>query len=811
MRHHHSHPPGRRSPGRAHRRFLVLALAGSLAAALAAGTTGLGAAAAPPPAPAQAVPAAPAPSPVVLRNLEAFVRLYGYVRWFHPSDESAAVDWDRMAVLGAERIAAAPDLAALTGALAAFFAPVAPSLRVYRDGETPPPLAAPPASGGSGGASGSAGQGAWQTIAWQHLGMGLGGRGYQSGRTNRPRPLLEDPFGTVTQRVAAAGLRGKRIRLRAAVRAEVSGADNQGQLWLRVDRPGGEHGFFDNMADRPVRSGEWKLYEITGEVAPDAEAVFFGCLLQGKGSVFVDAFELAVESGQGWQPIPIVNAGFETAPAAQGWKTAGTGYRFERAAERPFAGAAALRIVNDGTATTDEPLFAEAPALGEVWEGELVPGVRARVPLAVAGDRTATWPAAGAPFAALQHDLGQLDPASWSGADWRVRVADVAIAWNAIEHFYPYFDVVHTDWLAALRPALREALTEDDLLGFQGSLRRMVAADEDGHGTVYNTALARTSSFAPCLFDLVEGRVVVTAPDPAGTLHRGDVVETLDGRAAMDVLAERVSQRSGTPQWRRAAGLGSFAGGATGTTARLGVERDGSHVEVEVRRDGSRPASDHLLEPLTHLASGAWYVDLTRIEVDKVRPHVDELAAAPAVVFDMRGYPKPGAEEMLQHLTGDPLQSAIWEVPRITHPDHQGMTSWDRSGRWSLAPLAPRFHGKIAFLTGPGAISYAESVMGIVEAYRLGAIVGATTAGTNGNINMVALPGGYGLIFTGMKVLKHDGSQHHLVGIHPTLPAERTLAGVRAGRDEVLEAALQGLGMPTSTASAQQPGRQPGR
>ena len=44
-----------------------------------------------------------------------------------------------------------------------------------------------------------------------------------------------------------------------------------------------------------------------------------------------------------------------------------------------------------------------------------------------------------------------------------------------------------------------------------------------------------------------------------------------------------------------------------------------------------------------------------------------------------------------------------------------------------------------------------------------------------------------------MKVLKHDGSQHHLVGIQPTVPVTRTLEAVRAGLDEDIEAALQVL------------------
>jgi C-terminal processing protease CtpA/Prc len=77
--------------------------------------------------------------------------------------------------------------------------------------------------------------------------------------------------------------------------------------------------------------------------------------------------------------------------------------------------------------------------------------------------------------------------------------------------------------------------------------------------------------------------------------------------------------------------------------------------------------------------------------------------------------------------------------------------------------------------------------MGIVEHYKLGEIVGETTAGTNGNVNPFELPGGFGIFWTGMKVLKQDGSQHHGVGIAPTVPATRTQAGVAAGRDEVLE------------------------
>ncbi len=81
--------------------------------------------------------------------------------------------------------------------------------------------------------------------------------------------------------------------------------------------------------------------------------------------------------------------------------------------------------------------------------------------------------------------------------------------------------------------------------------------------------------------------------------------------------------------------------------------------------------------------------------------------------------------------------------------------------------------------------------MSLVAFYGLGEIVGQPTAGANGNVNPFSLPGDFTIYWTGMRVVEHDGSQHHMVGVQPTAPVLRTLKGVREGRDELLEAALR--------------------
>ena len=127
--------------------------------------------------------------------------------------------------------------------------------------------------------------------------------------------------------------------------------------------------------------------------------------------------------------------------------------------------------------------------------------------------------------------------------------------------------------------------------------------------------------------------------------------------------------------------------------------------------------------------------------------------------------------------------------PRVIYPDYERVT-YQATG-WEIDPVEPVLTAKFIFLIGCGTISYAEAFLGYIEGYGLGAIVGEPTAGANGNLNFFYLPGGYRVNWTGMKVLKHDGSQHHGVGIIPHVHVKRTIAGIRAGRDEVLEKAVE--------------------
>ncbi|HEY2012944.1 MAG TPA: erythromycin esterase family protein [Bryobacteraceae bacterium] len=95
-------------------------------------------------------------------------------------------------------------------------------------------------------------------------------------------------FGNLSQTFDATPYRGHVVRLQAWVRVESKAPADHAQMWMEVNLPDRKKGFSDNMGDRPITSGEWTSYEITGEVAVDAVSVSIGVMGFGKGTVWVD-------------------------------------------------------------------------------------------------------------------------------------------------------------------------------------------------------------------------------------------------------------------------------------------------------------------------------------------------------------------------------------------------------------------------------------------------------------------------------------------------------------------------------------------
>jgi len=717
-------------------------------------------------------------------NVAAFARLYGVVRYFYPSDAAASLDWNRFAVHGVRQVRAAKDALRLETTLRELVRPLGPGIEI---GSALPPA---PAHGNADGS----------LIAWRYRGAAVSppvGRGpYAAKRTNRA--LVTGPnidgFVTVMQNVPAENLRGKPVRLRGQVRASSREVTGAAALWLRVDRPNQLMGFFDNMSDRPVRDPTWREYSIEGTVDSDAANVAFGVMASGAVTADFDAIELAVRETDGrWTALPIKDAGFEAAAGngSGGWMRAGTSGNAEiaRPAGDAREGRQFLRFSPASSASRPaaEVFESTAPALGAHVDIDLGSGLKARVPLALSDAEARVGSSSPGALDALGAALENI-PLKADPADVDARLADVVVAWNVFRHFYPYWAEAGVDWDARLRPQLGLASDAQSRNAHRDALLQLVADARDGHGSVREPSGDGRVPM-PVRFGLIENQVVVMASGMPAEAPPGAVVTTIDGASATQRVEGMMRLASGTTQWKQARALRELSSCQKGSVVNLVVLDGNGTRKTSVTCDVSQPPAEKRPEAITELTPGLWYVDLTRAQGAQVKQALPKLGTASGVVFDLRGYPTDAGAQILPHLV-DTAEGDRWmHVAKIVGPFGR-FDGWESYG-WDLKPGTPRITGRIVFLTDERAISYAESVMGYVADRKLGTIVGGTTAGTNGNVATFVVPSGFIVAFTGMRVTGHDGrTPFHLIGVRPDIPVAPTLAGVRSGRDEVLERAV---------------------
>jgi Peptidase family S41 len=716
-----------------------------------------------------------------LPNVAALARLYGVVRYFYPSDAAAALDWNRFAVHAAKQARAARNPKELEAVLEALFIPLGPGIEIGSALQPPRPAGAPNPA----------------LVAWRYFGAGLTQAGnlqgpYRAKRTNRPvtTPGTIDGFATRMQVVPALNLRGHSIRLRGMVRADARETNGSAALWLRVDRADQQMGFFDNMGDRPVRDRGWREYTIEGTVADDATSIALGVSAVGAVSADFDAINLESRApGGAWMPVSIKDPGFEGA-ASSGWMPAGTSkrvivsYPTDQAAE----GKLFLRLAAPaGSVSTDE-LFTDAPPLaGAHVDVDLGAGLTARVPLSLSEAEASSAGASDA-LDTLKTALSAVPDAPGS-TDVHTRLADVVVAWNVFRHFYPYWTEAGVDWNARLLPLLETAYAATTREQHRDALKRLVADVRDGHGGVTDTRNRTPGATLPIRLGVIENQIVITASDAQAELPIGAIVTRVDGAAAGEQLARLRALASGTTQWKQARALNEMVACDAGARVPLVFDTGAGTRTTTLTCEGKPQPAEKRPDPVSKLAAGIWYIDLTRARMQQIASSFDTIAAAKGVVFDVRGYPTDAGAQILPHLLAGAERDRWMHVGKIVGP-YGAMAGWESLG-WNMLPVTPRITGRAVFLTDGRAISYAESVMGYVADRKLGTIIGSPTAGTNGNVAAFVVPGGFSLTFTGMRVTRHDGTTaHHLIGVQPDIALIPTIAAVKAGRDELIERAV---------------------
>ena len=435
---------------------------------------------------------------------------------------------------------------------------------------------------------------------------------------------------------------------------------------------------------------------------------------------------------------------------------------------------------------------------------------------------------------AVAHDRSASLPAPWKSddayeadmyPDVEHRLLAAMRMYGVFWYFHPYKYLTGEDWNDVLLASLPQMEQAKDARAYELAVAEMVTHAHDSHVGVNGKEIAASLGGEMPPFQLlwVEAKPVVISlidPDECGRegVRVGDVVVKIDGHPVQERIDQEKRYRTAsTPQGMMSFGVMRYLlDGPDGSTVAVTVEgADGKLREVQVKRDKAN--SQKLYAPAKTgeryrlLNPDIGYADLTKLSVNDVDAMFEAFKNTKSIIFDMRGYPLGTAWAIAPRLVPKQITFAphAKNTPDLRAPETMPVAAQFRGnivsgigqeGAYVTSQVFEqripatdkwRYTGKTAMLIDARAISQSEHSGLFYRAANGTIFIGSPTAGANGDVTWFMAPGGLRISFSGHDVRWPDGQQLQRVGLKPDVEVVPTIAGIRAGRDEVLEKAVE--------------------
>ncbi|MEW5797567.1 MAG: T9SS type A sorting domain-containing protein [Bacteroidota bacterium] len=402
-----------------------------------------------------------------------------------------------------------------------------------------------------------------------------------------------------------------------------------------------------------------------------------------------------------------------------------------------------------------------------------------------------------------------------------IRLLSLFRYWNIINYFYPYKNILDRIWDDLLMeniPKFFSATTEASYLRAVLALQHNL---NDSHAftnaagsvidTLYpNLPVSWGGYYLPVFLNYVEGKtVVMKVLIPGSGIQSGDIVTKING---VDILTIRD-------------GLRSYTAGSNATVIdrninyRLTRGKQNENVQWDIESsDGAHSVtltrtleyatwrsqvfqSTPSWQKITRGGTTLGIVNMEKLVESEIDSMFKDLAATDGIIFDLRNYPQWTNWKFAKH-----LYPSSFVFSKYTYPDvrYAGTFGW-RNEVIGGTPLFTPYSGKVVILFNEETQSLSEATVMAIEQYKSkdsikAHKIGSQTSGADGNVSNVYLPGKLQVWFTGLGWYYPDYTPTQRIGIKPDMEVKPTIAGIRQGKDEVLDAAIDYIIGPNSVA-----------
>ena len=365
--------------------------------------------------------------------------------------------------------------------------------------------------------------------------------------------------------------------------------------------------------------------------------------------------------------------------------------------------------------------------------------------------------------------------------------------WNAINYFFPHKSLTDKKWEDVLKEFIPKYLNITNELEFEKTTIELFSNINDSHAFVMegDDKLKQENgrNMIPLDVKFIDHKLIVTDIRKLNNqnieIKVGDEITKINGKT----ITELVQQFN--PQIRASNMDGKYR-----QLASMLLHTKEEKVNLEINQKNiiinSISLSDYYqkddLKSYKLLTKDIGYINLEYIKSADIKEIPKELFQTKGIIIDIRNYPNDNIFMELSQIFSDeikPFSKSL--IPNLENIGEFIFTKNEQTIRRSNY----NYKGKIIVLVNEETQSNAEYTTMALQATGKTTVVGSNTAGADGNISFIILPGGFKTSFTGLGIYYPDGKETQRIGLVPDVYVKPTIKGVKEGKDEVLEKAIQ--------------------
>ena len=365
--------------------------------------------------------------------------------------------------------------------------------------------------------------------------------------------------------------------------------------------------------------------------------------------------------------------------------------------------------------------------------------------------------------------------------------------WNIIEYFYPYKYLTDQDWNSVLLEMIPKIRTAPNKEKYQSNVKELIAKLDDTHAWISFTN--ERPKYLPIKISNIDNKVVISgfyndSLANHNNLKLGDVILKINNLDLKTETAKKLKYVSGSNRNIKIKKTYSSILIGKESSVTLEIERDNQIKQTQVNRYNFNEFN-YWNNPKAikskAINNNIGYINMASVKEEDVADIFKSFENKRTIIIDLRNYPA-----FIYRLISRQLNSEKRDFTKIYSPniEYPGKFIFKKNLRTGVKNKKA-FKGKVILLVNDESISRSEfTVMAFQTADNV-ITVGSQTAGADGDVVIFEYIGGYKTAISGNGILYPNSSETQRKGIKIDIEVKPTINGLRQGRDEILEKAIE--------------------